>query len=800
MPRILFDEAHAELLGALSNQADVDTDTWQILRAALEDLGWQVATHVSPSLSREALAECDLLVLGSPMSPLTTDEIDALSDWAEDGGAVLITVGGDVSWSPASAESLNGLLRLYGLKFGCSLHRPPQEVTTFIPHYITSGVTQVHIGEPTHFELVDSTASSLAVLPWPEEAFIVANEGHAGRLVAVGDFALFGDQLIGEADNRRLALNIFHWLLRQHALDCRDVRFPDEVYLGQSASFSAVLINPSESRLERARCLLESDAGATIEDSLLKIRSLAAGAQTWLQWSVAPQRLGPQSLRLTVDLASRASSRALFFDPVVRFVCRPSARIYLNFLNEKGALTDTIPTGVAFRIQAIAEWTAGAQQIPLDWRLEYDRSHLTEDPACIQVGTWTLTGLDPGEWPIVLHVEGTAIRVERMLRVRPSQEAQVQDIERRVVAPLDAHIQVLVSQLRPELGDPAVRAIPFHLYGPERYAELVYGPQGTEDALARLAVARGTAGMNLPLVRWLLRSIAPMYSPIHGCCIPYDPDLASDLAATFGEYKENLAHNLLSLRDRDRFWLEQNIAAYLLHEKYGHGFFYKHTALGRQLSLIYRHGLLRTSDHGVLSTPYPKILGPEYKAAFEALAASAIIVNEGFAAWLELTILPLLPGPIGQAAYRRRDFLMNRDDELIDLRKRSAYFGQFPPFQDSRYQEGHDYFDWIQDQFGPDCGPKCAVQAMIIAADVNVGIGESNDQIMLGLQADKLEWLLLKAPSDDARADMRLRRIYGALNGNQETIRAEQHRLQCHRSCLHSECPVNRIITRQLGW
>ena len=88
--------------------------------------------------------------------------------------------------------------------------------------------------------------------------------------------------------------------------------------------------------------------------------------------------------------------------------------------------------------------------------------------------------------------------------------------------------------------------------------------------------------------------------------------------------------------------MRQNLAAYLLHEKYGHGYFYTHTELGRQLGILYRHGFIRKVDSDRLPAPYPQSVYLEYAEAVEALSHSAIIVNEGLAAWIELSTLQKL--------------------------------------------------------------------------------------------------------------------------------------------------------------
>lgn len=802
MTRILFDESHEELLCSHSTGDDRDSDTWDTLRTMLEEMRCEIAVHSAEKgfLTEEILDGYDVLVIGAPAKPLDRIEIDCVTDFVQNGHGLLVASNVESLWRQNS-NSLDVLLETFGVRFERSFYPPAKEITTIFPHYISSDVATLRVKEPTYLQILDDNPSVIAKLPWPKRAFLAAIETFPGRIVVAGDFASFGDGLISEHSNRRLALNIFRWLTHKNSLDCRNAQMSGEVMLGDTATFSIVLVNSTHHRLEQIHCLLESDSSARIESPVLEIRSIPRGSQTWLQWIIEPRRLGSQSIKLTVEFPEDPKQKVLFFDPAAEFECLPNAQINLVFLNGRGESTQTAVTGVPFEAKPTVEWAHNAERTALNWKLKYPRDHFVEHSQPTESGHWQLEPLDPGDWHITLTLPETGQSIKRLLRVRASKNLQIEEIEQDIVKPLAARIQLLVSQIRPEEFDSeSIREIPFKVLTPEEYVRRIYPADAADRLLAGIRTARSERGVSKPLLRNLLRYIAPVYSPIHGCCVPYDPDLATHLVRKYELYEDNLANNFLYVEGKDPIWVEQNIAAFLLHEKYGHGFFYRITTLGQQLAILYNHGFLRQEDRDRLSSPYPRSLAEEYKEPIDALSDSAIIVNEGFAAYMELLILPRLGGSVGQATYRRKDFLMTRDDELQRTQESSQYFREYTPFRASRYQEGYDYLRLIQGYFGDNYGPRCAIQAMIKASDVNVGITESGKQVVFGLSAEKFKWTLFEDSADDARADIRLRKIHSVLRQYREQVRADQRDLQCYRVCLHQNCPVDRIINQQLGW
>lgn len=865
--KILFDESHDELLRSQKVPGDGEVDTWSVLARELKSSNFTVSPDLEsqerypskqpPELAKgeslssakvkvrvieqgqegisdekpgdedveiHAEAEMDIedsfiqnlskskvLVLGAPRKPLTQAEVDTVTDFVRNGKSLLIAHSYESLWCQDdndSSSTVNRLLESFGLNIKQLLNWTDNRVDTshLRPHYLSSAVNRLVVKEPTYLEKLNKMPYIAATLPETGKPFLAAIQVDKGRVVVIGDFAIFGDRYIGRDDNKALALNIFRWLAQTNSLDFSDAQFEDEVRYGHTATFSIVLENPHRKRLEHISCLLESDASAFISEPLQRIRSIPGRSKTQLQWVVEPRRLGSQNLRLTVDF-EKLNHDPLFLDSVAKFTCVPDADIDLVFLSHQGQTPGIVETGVPFDVQAKIRWANDAKPMPLQLDLKRPLAHilveLLEQNA--EGFRWRLMALDAGDWTITLEIAQFDQHITRLIHAVPSIQDQISTLGQETVMPLEANVRLKISQIRQEFNASEIQHIPFRLLTPEAQVRLLEPPGTREHLLEVLQAARIETFTNRPLIEELLLTIAPTYSSIHGCCIPYDPKLADRLVNRHAPYEENLAYNLAGIEGDDRYgqvWLEQNLAALLLHEKYGHGFFFTQTTLGRQLAILERHGLVpdaNATEH--LKSPYLRKLYQEYKNVIPVLYHSAITVNEGFATWLELTVLHQIGGVIGQAAYRRRDFLFNRNNSLEYLAEYSHYFQTFKPWRSSKYQEGAELLELIQGYFGLDCGSKCAVQAVIKAADIDMGISETGGQVQIGIAPEKLAEALLDENQDNnARAGMRLRDVHEVLRAHSEDIREAQKRLQCHRNCLHSECPVNKIVGEKLGW
>jgi hypothetical protein len=798
--RILFDKSHKELLGEHLGEGEEDT-YWTKLLTELRAWNWDITFHSDGLLTYEILEEVDVLVLLAPTEPLSLAEVKAITEFVEDDGALLIANNYE-SLEQQASNSTNTLLETFGLYTKQLLNNPPEEIFDFEPHYISVGVKKLVVDEPAYLETINDLSFVVAKLPETFQPFIAAVDIDSGRVVAIGDFVIFSDQFIDEGDNKLLAINIFRWLAHENYLDCKDIYVRSEVFYGEVTRFSITLSNSSQQRLENIHCLLDSGTGVLIEEPERTIRFLSPRGESRLQWTIKPQQLGLQNLNLTIEKSQEPNFSPLFFDPVGRFQCVPNADFRLVILNEQNQELHNVETEIPFEVQAVTRWTADAQQLPLQFELDYPRSHIQGKQT--HQDRWRLTALDPGNWAVTLKVSQTEQRNPDMICAVPSLKQKIASIQRDIVNPLAVSIHYQASLIRHEFDADTIQKILFRLLTPEEQVCLIYPDDVKERLLDALDAARKETQRWQPLMEDLLLNISPIYSVVHGCCIPYEPKLAAHLVKKHTAYEENIAYQFLQIEGDERYdtiWLEQNIAALLVHEKYGHGFFFTQTTVGKQLAILYRHGLVRRVDYERLRSPYPRLLYKEYEEAIKFLAHSAIIVNEGFSLWLEQTVLSRLPKVIGQIAYQRKLFLFERDDQLNYLRKNSQYFQTFPPRYASKYQEAYEYLERIQSYFGIHCGPKCAIQAVIKATDVDFGISENAGKVQFALTPMAMSDALLE-PEDDnyVGADVRLRYIYDVLKRNRDWIQAQQEELQCHRSCLHSSCPVNKIIIDKLGW
>ncbi|MEM7592553.1 MAG: DUF4350 domain-containing protein [Cyanobacteria bacterium P01_A01_bin.83] len=791
-------------------------ETWTILCDQVKQLfGDDAIAFKNEPLTRKLLQGYQLLILAAPKSALTPEEVKAIVSFVKQGNSLLIASDQE-SLVRNEGNNINAVLESLGLRFEELLNHPPEKVFNLLPHYISSEVSKLKIKEPIYVKTLPNCPYSvdiIATLPETAKTLLTAMEvpssNQSGRAVVLGNYLIFSNQYIETYNNRKLASNILCWLAHQNSLECRDARIATEVAYRQNAKFSIIIANPKSQRLENLTCVLEADTDVLIQEPRKEIRFIPSNGQTLSQWTVTPQQVGQQTLRLTIDIPEPGNSEtskisSLFFAPVAQFQCLPDAEFDLVFLNSQGKAQEIVETGIPFEVQALTRWNNHAKAVPLRMQLECPLTHIKVEQ--ISTERWYLTVLDPGDWLITLHISDINQKITRLVHAYPSAKTQTEKIQRDVVTPLAAEIHYQVSQIRQEFNSETIQQIPFLLLTPEEQVNHLYNYNTKEQLLEALQAARNETKRFSPLVEKLLQLIAPTYSPLHGCRIPYDPKLAAHLFKEHRFFEEQLAYNFQGIEGEEHYgqaWLEGNIAALLLHEKYGHGFFYNYTKIGQQLTILYRHGLLRKVDREGLKSPYLRLLHQEYESAIETLHHSSIILNEGFATWMELTILRRLKGSVSQTVYRRKDFLFNYDEHLTFLQKeKSEYFQRFEPFYPSKYKEGYEYLEEIQNIFGKECGSKCAVQAVIKAADVDFGIIEHNDRVEICLSSGNIKEVLLNQDENNnvASPTERLKSIWKLLRKRVNEIRAEQQRLQCHRHCLHPECPVNLVIRKYLEW
>lgn len=748
-----------------------------------------------------------ILVLAAPTCPLERSEVQAITTFVEKGGSLLVAVNNESLYKlqQDSSGTFNDLMATFGLKFKQLLRYPPDEILDFIPHYLSSEINRCFFAEPAYLEILEDKPDKLlyppsviARLPDTQEPCFVASEMvGSGRIVAISDYIFLTEEYLKYGNNRELVLNIFRWLASQNYLDLFDAKIDSEVMHGEVTTFSITLSNPNTRRIEFINCLLEAKAGVEVFEPQEKIiRSIAPYEETTLLWQVKPIELGKRTLKLSVESLKSSKNQPLFFDQVVQFTCVPNVEIDLVIQNHHDNIPERLEVGKPVEVKAVFRQKSGVSASPLQLTLNTNSSNLTIEPL-EQSGMsyrWRLTPRETGEGAIALKVDGIEHKISRLIQVRPSIQSQMADIRKNILRPLQDEIAWKVESLGTDLSVEAIRQIPFQVCSPEDLAHALYSGTALEELLEVLRVVRTEKYENLPLLRRLLLNIAPTFLPSQGCLIPYDPDLANHLARQYPAYKDHLAQNFLCLDGSDEAGIKQNLASLILHEQYGHGSFFTHTTLGKQLAILQQHEMTRDADTKKMRSPYPRKLYEEYRTAIKALWDSTVIVNEGFATWLELTILPLLSGVAGQAVHSRRDFLFNNDKSLALLARDSEYFKHFPAFRSSRYQEGCELFQRIQNFWKHPYGIQSVVAAMIIIADIDTGIAEISHQIQIALTSEQFENSMLSVAEFDVRADERLRHLYSVLRQYYDKEETKAKKLQFETSFSLSEDIVSILM------
>ncbi len=234
-----------------------------------------------------------------------------------------------------------------------------------------------------------------------------------------------------------------------------------------------------------------------------------------------------------------------------------------------------------------------------------------------------------------------------------------------------------------------------------RWAVRVFRPGTVEAAAARLLLLSRVSGLSRrelgelsSLILGLARErlgvdpgdypvsfdrLAPAASahPSGGAVIPYDPDSA--------------------IPDAGR------LAAHLAHEAAGHGFFYRKTAAGRILS---RLAAAEASASGVEAA--------EASDRLRIFGWTTVVVDEGFALWVELAVLRELRPVLGEAILEEEMMRYLLPDSDPYGRTDSEYFERVYGRAVNPYKEGYSALFDLERIWGR----RCAVEAVRVAAGI----------------------------------------------------------------------------------
>ena len=212
-PRVLFDEAHCAGGSELMTPGNTSLLAWM-----LEEHGYEAEINFDEEIDSTILTDIDVLALFFPMVALTTAEVNAITDFVNAGGGLLL-VGTDdsTSWGFDSAN-LNDLSETFGITF--NLDSWLGTSITLDTHHLTQDVSSIHVNLDYKLRACSLTLSSpaVAIAEGGDNDLVAISEYGSGKVVAVSaaaPFIMYRHLLTWQTEKDDLfqfSLNIFDWL------------------------------------------------------------------------------------------------------------------------------------------------------------------------------------------------------------------------------------------------------------------------------------------------------------------------------------------------------------------------------------------------------------------------------------------------------------------------------------------------------------------------------------------------------------------------------------------------------------
>jgi hypothetical protein len=157
----------------------------------------------------------------------------------------------------------------------------------------------------------------------------------------------------------------------------------------------------------------------------------------------------------------------------------------------------------------------------------------------------------------------------------------------------------------------------------------------------------------------------------------------------------------------------------IIHEKFGHGFFFQHTSLGKRLLELEYH----RKGISLLMKELEKISN-KYAIGIQWLCMSVLIPNEGFAIWLTLKTFEKLLTEISE---KDQELAQQINHEIESIKKRVLASNNLNVKHDyftlkygiptvNPYALGYTLFFQIEEK----CGELCVPKALEMAADISL--------------------------------------------------------------------------------
>ncbi len=242
--RVLFDEAHGEAwtirpeVAAAIQPSHPEDASYAKAAAALRARDFAVGAHTAGPLTEAALADADVLVIAHPSDPaweavvpggeprLTDAELEAVEAFVARGGGLILL--GETEQAKYGSN-LAALAERFGVTFAnATVHdytrhdRSPHWILGELdrrrrPVDLLARVTDVCFYRATTLDAPAGTvlARAAATSSAPGAGLLAALDHGEGRVVALADSDLFGDDCLGEHDHEALWVNLLYWVAGQ---------------------------------------------------------------------------------------------------------------------------------------------------------------------------------------------------------------------------------------------------------------------------------------------------------------------------------------------------------------------------------------------------------------------------------------------------------------------------------------------------------------------------------------------------------------------------------------------------------
>ena len=216
------------------------TTVYKTLKSILENMGVEVSIYSEYPIRESGIRGSAVFVIGCPVdSRLNQGEIDAILSYVRNGRSLLVlsNAGGDTG----NRTNLNDLISYFGIKFNTDQVLDPFSnlgvesmplLQVSATHPILDNVAEICYRSgcslTTGGEALPLIFTSPNSEP-PNAPVLAVAEYHKGRVVVIGSYSIFRDALKGgieTKDNKRLAINIFRWLMEKAGVEAMAPKVP----------------------------------------------------------------------------------------------------------------------------------------------------------------------------------------------------------------------------------------------------------------------------------------------------------------------------------------------------------------------------------------------------------------------------------------------------------------------------------------------------------------------------------------------------------------------------------------------